>query len=171
MALPVTFIYPPYYEGYLKRAALQNTLLENLRQSKTQGIDFFSLVPVAKESFAYSPGKWTVKEVLQHCIDTERIFAYRALRFARNDQTELAGYNEETYGKEMCCEGRSLVQMVREFERLRDTTIDLFECFSEEELARDGVASGQRISVEAIGYILTGHLLHHVEVVRNRYLL
>ncbi|MCK0130912.1 DinB family protein [Flavobacteriaceae bacterium F08102] len=170
MAIPVPFIYPPYYEGYLQQADFTKSLVENLNQSKRQMIDFCNSIPKEKESYAYAQGKWTVKEVIQHCLDTERIFAYRALRFARNDQTQLAGYDEEQYGKEMCCNHRSLGQLVSEFERLRDSNIDLFESFSSEALKRAGVASGQRISVEAIGYILTGHLLHHMEIVQNRYL-
>jgi hypothetical protein len=117
----------------------------------------------------YAPGKWTVKDILQHCIDTERILAYRALAFARNEKAELPGFDEETYASHTLARERTLDDLLEEFEVVRTATIWLFENFSDQMLFREGVANGRRISVLALGFTIVGHAIHHVRILEERY--
>ncbi|MCM5527946.1 DinB family protein [Parasegetibacter sp. NRK P23] len=117
----------------------------------------------------YAPGKWTIKDVVQHIIDNERIQAYRALRFARNDASLLPGYDEEPYAKEARAERRSLEELLEEFEVTRRSNILLFSSFTEEMLLRKGICFGKEMSVLALGFVLAGHQEHHVRIVRERY--
>lgn len=117
----------------------------------------------------YAPGKWTIKDVVQHIIDNERIQAYRALRFARNDASVLPGYDEEPYAKEARAERRSLEELLEEFEVTRRSNILLFRSFTEEMLLRKGICFGKEMSVLALGFVLAGHQEHHVRIVRERY--
>lgn len=119
--------------------------------------------------FRYEPGKWTIKEVLGHVLDTERIMAYRALRFARKDPTPLAGFEENDYAPEANASGRELAGFRKEFVNLRRSTLDLFRSFTEEMMERTGTSNGARLSVRALGYIIAGHMLHHSRILTDRY--
>lgn len=119
--------------------------------------------------FRYQPEKWTVKEVVAHVLDTERIMAYRALRFARNDQTPLAGFEEKDYAPESNANTRDLSSFRSEFVNLRRSTIDLFRSFNEEMMDRAGTVNSNRLSVRALGYIIAGHLIHHCGILTERY--
>jgi uncharacterized damage-inducible protein DinB len=121
-------------------------------------------------SHRYAPGKWTVKEVLLHVVDAERIFAYRALRFGRNDSTELPGFNEDDYVPESRCDSRMLDDLLKEHDAVRAASIALFEGFDEQALERAGTANGNRIGVRAIGWVIAGHALHHIRILHERYL-
>lgn len=117
----------------------------------------------------YAPGKWTVKDILQHVIDTERIFCYRALRFARNDSTILPGYDENEYAAQAQTENRTLEDLFEEFEAVRNSTIQLYKSFSEDMLQKEGICFDKNISVLAIGFTIVGHLIHHRDVISERY--
>lgn len=117
----------------------------------------------------YAENKWTSKDILQHVLDTERILAYRALRFARNDKTSLPGYEEDDYGKEAKAERRSLEDIFEEASLLRKSTVALFKSFTKEMLIREGVCFNQRISVIALGFVIAGHPVHHTNIIRERY--
>lgn len=119
--------------------------------------------------FRYQPGKWTIKEVLAHMLDTERIMSYRALRFARNDQTPLAGFEEKDYAPEANANNRDLAGFRNEFRNLRRSTLDLFRSFTDEMMERTGTANGNRLSVRALGFIIAGHMLHHCGILNDRY--
>jgi uncharacterized damage-inducible protein DinB len=121
-------------------------------------------------SHRYAPGKWMVKEVLQHIVDAERIFAYRALRFGRNDSTELPGFEEDDYVPEARCEARMLDDMLKEHDAVRAATTTLFNSFDERALERVGTANGNQIGVRAIGWVIAGHALHHIRILHERYL-
>jgi hypothetical protein len=118
----------------------------------------------------YATGKWTVKDILQHVIDNERVMAYRALRFSRNDKTVLPGYDETLFASEAGANGRSLSNILNKLERVRSSTIDLFSTFTGETMQRKGIAFNAEISVLALGFIIVGHQLHHYNVIRERYL-
>ena len=120
--------------------------------------------------YRYAPGKWAAKDILQHLIDTERIMAYRALRFARNDQTILPGFEEDDFAKHAHAAHRSLAGLYEEYALQRLSTIALFRSFDEEMLQRTGICANQTISVLALGFVLVGHPIHHANVVRERYL-
>ncbi|TDB68059.1 DinB family protein [Arundinibacter roseus] len=117
----------------------------------------------------YEEGKWTVRDILQHCIDTERIMSYRALRIARNDQTPLPGFEENDFAQEARAQQRSLTDLMEEFEALRMCTLLQFKCFDADVLLRQGTASGQAISVAALGFTIAGHALHHRRILQERY--
>lgn len=117
----------------------------------------------------YETGKWTVKDILQHLIDCERIFCYRALRIARNDKTPLPGFEENEYIPEAKTERRTIDELIFELESVRRTCILLFNSFDDEMLRRVGMCSGKDISVLAIGFTIAGHMLHHVNVIKEKY--
>src|SRR5690606_31978102 len=112
----------------------------------------------------YAPGKWTINEMVEHLIDTERIFLNRALRFARNDKTELPGYDEDHYATNARSNELSLEKLMEDYEIIRMATMATFSNFNEQELMRTGVANGQEISVLALGFVLVGHPIHHYNV-------
>jgi hypothetical protein len=120
-------------------------------------------------AYRYQPEKWTIKEVLCHMLDTERIMGYRALRFARNDKTALTGFDENSYAPEANAANRTLAVIAAEAVNLRNSTVDLFGGFTPEMLTRTGNANGIEFSVNALGYIIAGHSLHHCRVLVERY--
>ena len=127
-------------------------------------------IPSEKGDYRYAPGKWSIKELLGHVIDGERIFAYRALRFGRNDQTALNGFEQDDYVAAGAFDKRELSDLIDEFEEVRRATIHLFRGFDETAWTRRGVASENEVSVRALAYIIAGHELHHMGVLRERYL-
>jgi len=117
----------------------------------------------------YAPGKWTIKDIIQHVIDNERIMAYRALRFSRNDQTPLAEYDEEVLGANTNAKNRSLIDLMHEFNIVRDSSIALFKNMSDEMILRSGTANQTEISALALGFVILGHPVHHMNIIRERY--
>ena len=160
---------PSFYQGYVKQLT-EGTIVKNLRVSGELIVDLFSAIPEDKGNFAYGPDKWTIKEVFLHIIDSERIFAYRALRFARNDKTDLPGFEQNDYVPESNANSRSINSLISEFLTVRVATTSLFESFDAGILKRTGTANGYPISVEAIGYIISGHCVHHANIINERYL-
>lgn len=118
----------------------------------------------------YAPGKWTIRDIIQHIIDTERIMAYRAMRLARQDQTPLPGFDEESFGQTARANRRSLTDLYDEYALMRQSTIALFRSFDEPMLLSSGICSNIAISPLALGYVLVGHPMHHSNVIRERYL-
>jgi hypothetical protein len=161
---------PSFYQGYVQLVK-DADLFENLERSMVLTQELLSNIAESRGSFAYAPGKWTIKELLCHMIDAERIFCYRALRFARNDQTPLAGFEEQDYAPEANADSRTVVSIAAEMKRLRMTTIDLYRSFSPTMLDRTGTANNSRISVRNIGFIISGHETHHRKILTERYLI
>lgn len=128
-----------------------------------------SSLPEARGDYRYGPGKWSIKEVVGHLSDTERIFSYRALRVGRGDPTPLASFDDKAYAPEMGGADRTLGEMVAEWVAVRRATLTLFRGLPERAWQRRGVASGQPISVRALAYIIVGHARHHLEVLEARY--
>ena len=131
---------------------------------------FLNAIPKDKLEYRYAEGKWTVKEIIQHIIDTERIFAYRALRVARNDKTALPGFEENDYALTGNANARTLESLLAEYKAVRQATIALFNSFSDDMLKHIGTASNSPISARAIGFIIIGHEAHHCNVIKERYL-
>ena len=146
------------------------TLIEELEISLHEFIRFVQNIPMDKFDFRYAEGKWTIKEIIQHVIDTERIFAYRALRISRNDQTPLPRFDENAYVNNTQANDRNLQDLLTELSAVRHSNIFLFKSFSNEQLERTGIASNAGISVRAIGFIMIGHQKHHQKVFEERYL-
>jgi uncharacterized damage-inducible protein DinB len=161
--------YHPYYELYISKCPYNN-INEGLGQSKEQFEAFLKSIPVHKQLFKYAPDKWTIKEVLVHIIDTERIFAYRALRIARQDFTALPGFDQDEYVLNSSANTRDFNDLISEYSSVRNATISLFNSFNEEDLRQKGTASNSPISVRALGFIFIGHQNHHKEIIEARYL-
>ena len=163
--------YAPYFEQYIKLISKDGkSILENLQSSQDVFDQLLKNVPEEKHGFSYAKGKWTLKEVIQHIIDTERVFCYRALCFARNDKTSLPGYDQDIFVDNDNANDRNYYDLLAEMEVLRKSTIQLYKSFSKEALLRTGVASEEEISVRALGYLFSGHQIHHLNVVKERYL-
>lgn len=161
--------YSVFNSTYIK-AANDKTLIEGLIEGLPQLVDFIKNVPAEKLEYRYAEGKWTIKDIVLHMIDTERIFAYRALRISRGDKTPLPGFNENDYVPFAFANSRSIESLLSEFETVRKATISFFESLNEEQLLFMGTASNTAISVRAIGFIITGHQNHHLRVISERYL-
>lgn len=161
--------YPVYCETYFK-AAGEVVLIEELEICLHDFIRFVQNLPMDKFDYRYAEGKWTIKEIIQHIIDTERILAYRALRISRNDSTPLPGFDENTYAVNTPANTRSLQDLLTELSAVRHSNLLLFKSFSEEQLLSKGIASDQPISVRAIGFMIIGHQKHHQNVFLEKYL-
>jgi uncharacterized damage-inducible protein DinB len=160
---------PPFYKNYVMQVH-EMDMLEALRFSIKETEKVLSAVPEEKGEFRYAEGKWSIKELLCHMMDAERIFSYRALRFARNDSTALSGFEENDYAPQANAHARTVQQLVEEMKRLRATTLDLFASFTPEMLERKGSANSNVISVVNLGYVIAGHETHHRKVLSERYL-
>lgn len=158
-----------YIQRYLDLIPTDNWL-EEMKICGVQTIELYKELSEEQAGFAYAEGKWSIKILLQHLIDAERIFVYRALRFSRNDDTELAGWDEEDYAINYFLEDTSLKSLIEEFDYLRKSTIHFFKHLNEDNLARAGVANLNEISVETIGKLIVGHNLHHLNIINERYL-
>ncbi len=160
---------PSFYKNYVKQIE-ETDLLQALRVSGHRCLELVHSIPEEKVDFRYADGKWTIRELLCHIIDAERIFTYRALRFARNDKTDLAGFEENDYATQANASGRSMQKIAAEMAHLRSATIDLFETFTPEMLIRKGTANKNELSVIVLGFIIAGHETHHCNVLKERYL-
>jgi uncharacterized damage-inducible protein DinB len=168
LARPEAHEYIEYYERYIGRVPagdVRETLANQI------GVTRRLLAPLSEAEALrrYAPGKWSVKEVVGHLTDAERVFSYRALRFARADRTPLAGFDENTYVPAGNFDARPLASLVEEFADVRHATISLLRGLDQQALLRKGEANGQEVSVRALAYIIAGHELHHLGVLRDRY--
>ncbi len=161
-----TLPYYLYYINLVKEDCVNEALKNNLEKS----IDFLNRIPAEKENFSYLPGKWTTKQLLYHLIDTERILSYRALRFARGDAQLLPSFDEDVYAQEAPSKERDLKSLIKEFECVRTGSIFLFESLSEKHLLRMGETSSGKMNVLSIGYMICGHCVHHLNILKERYL-
>lgn len=163
--------FAPFYKGYIQLAPENESIENALKLSFEAFFNYFSALTDKQGLFSYAPQKWTLKEVLVHCIDTERIMTYRALRFARNDQTELPGFEQDDYVPQSFANKRNLEDLLEEYKAVRQSTLLLFNSFDDEILKRSGIANGNRMSVRALGFMISGHELHHLNVCKERYVL
>ncbi|MDF3077310.1 MAG: DinB family protein [Sphingobacteriaceae bacterium] len=157
-----------FFQKYID--TVQDDVIGALEEQLESFPAFVNSIPHEKGDFAYADGKWTVKELIGHMIDTERIMAYRALRVGRNDKTSLPGFEENNFVANANFGDRSLESLAKEFKLVREASLALFRCFGEEELSRIGVASGHPISTKALLFICAGHLNHHKKILSERYL-
>jgi uncharacterized damage-inducible protein DinB len=162
--------YAPFYANYIAQVSDEYTLVEELEISLHRFIKFVQNIPMDKFDYRYAEGKWTIKDIIQHLIDAERIFAYRALRFARNDNTDLPGFEENDYVDEANANARSIMELLTEMSSVRHATVLLFKTFSEEQLLRIGTANNNTMSVRALGFVIIGHQNHHQRIFEERYL-
>jgi hypothetical protein len=161
--------YPAYYGTYIDEVPGPDALAV-LTAQRSSTVTFLGGIPESLAGHRYAEGKWSVREVIGHLSDSERIFAYRLLRFARADETPLAGFDENTYVPAGAFERRSLADVAQEFTAVRDATLNLVAGLDYEAVNRSGIANGQRISVRSLAWVIAGHEAHHLRVLRERYL-
>ena len=161
--------YAPFHADYVT-AVPGGDIFEILARQHTAFPEFLQAIGEGRASHRYAADKWSVKEVVGHINDAERVFSYRALRFARGDETPLASFEQEAYVPRGNFDARTLASLADEFSHLRAATLDLFFHLDEDAFARRGVASGAVVSVRAMAFVIAGHVLHHERVLRERYL-
>ncbi|HKR04319.1 MAG TPA: DinB family protein [Bacteroidia bacterium] len=166
---PLPADYPGYYGTYIRKVK-GDDLIKSLTEIHQQTKDVLKNVSEEKLNYRYAPGKWTIKEIIGHLADGERVFAYRALCFARNDKTPLPAFEENDWAIASNAGQRTFSELMDEFDAVRESTLRLFKSFDEEMILRKGIANEVEISVKAIGYSIAGHELHHAEVIKERYL-
>ncbi|MCJ8164478.1 DinB family protein [Pontibacter sp. E15-1] len=173
MSLPIGYPAPEEYQGYVG-AYVQQAQTEDLIEGLTASYVFIMgmLQGLSEEQLLhrYAEGKWSIKEVMVHLMDAERIFAYRALRFARQDKTELPGFDENSFAVSSKADAREINSILAEYTAVRTATIELFKSFTGEDLTQTGTASGLTLSVRALGFVTLGHEVHHLKIIRERYL-
>lgn len=159
----------PYFDRYVKLST-SNDIETTLVESHNHLIQLIQSFSEEEMNYQYAKGKWTIKEVVQHLIDTERIFVYRALRFARNDSTELPGYEHNQYVQESNAKEKFKDQLLNEFVAVHRATIMFFNQLPAVALSRTGIASKEKLTVEMIAHIIAGHTQHHLSVIEQKYL-
>lgn len=169
MARPTEHDFAPYYGKYISLVK-EDDIIEGLENQSSLVESFLNSIPADKWDYAYAEGKWTTKEVVQHIIDAERIFAYRALRIARKDETPLPGFDENTYAPASEAGKRTAAALIEELSAVRKSTALLFKSFNTGMLNARGTASNQAITVNALGFIILGHFYHHKNILQERYL-
>ena len=162
--------YPAYADQYISLLANDGLILQHLADSLETNLAFIKGLSEEQLLYRYAEGKWSIKEILVHIIDDERIYAYRALRFARGDSTEIPGFDQDAFAAQSFANERPLPSILKEYSAIRQATIALFESFDDDVLLRMGVADGNRNSVRALLYHIAGHELRHFTVIRERYL-
>lgn len=161
--------YNPYYETYIGIVP-EGEVGDMLRAAEAKTLELFAGLTEEQADYRYAPGKWSLKEVLGHINDNERVMAYRLLRIARGDQTPLPGYDQDVLIANAGFAERSLASLVAEYQTIRQSTLPLVDNLTAEAWARMGNMSDHPVSARAIGYILVGHERHHIEVIKQRYL-
>jgi len=161
--------YNPYYKTYIDKIG-DAALLQAMEKQLHNFPKFIASIPDEKWHYAYDEGKWTIAEALLHILDTERIFQYRALRFARNDASHLPGFDQDLFVPNSKAASRSKASIIKEYEAVRQSSLALFSSFDEAALHNKGTASGSQMSVAALGFIILGHQRHHRDIIRERYL-
>lgn len=168
IAPPAADEYDAWYAGYVAKIGDADALAVLERQADTAAA-MLAAIPESRAGYRYAEGKWSIRQIVLHLADAERIFAYRALRIARGDQTPLPGFDENAYAPASGADERTLADLVAELGAVRRATIALFRGLPSEAFERRGTASGATISVRALAYIIAGHERHHLEVLRERY--
>jgi len=160
---------PEYYHGYVN-LVIEENVIEALKNSKKVFLKRLKSISEQNGDFRYERGKWSIKELLNHVIDTERVFVYRAMSFSRNDKTELPGFDEKAWGLATQADRRKLKDLIDEYENISNSTILFFESLTKEMLLNTGKANGSTFSVLNIGYVIAGHETHHGNVLNERYM-
>lgn len=165
---PAVGEYSPFYQGYLDRVGAEPRLLPVLAR-QVAAIEGLALLDESRAQFRYGDGKWSVREVVGHMADVERIFAYRMLRIARGDETPLAGFDDKAFVVAGAFDRRPMPEVAGELRDVRQATVSLVRSLTEETAAREGVADEVRVTVRAIAWIVAGHAEHHLTILRERY--
>ena len=169
MPKPSPSLYPPYFQRYIDMVP-EEDLAAAFKKQLPVIINFLNSIPEEKAGYAYAEGKWTLKELLQHIIDTERVFNYRSLCFARGEKASLPPFEEDEYAAASNADRRSWQSLVNEFIAVRKATEMLFESFAPEVLHCTGTSNSKLFTVDSVGFMTIGHFYHHKKVIEERYL-
>jgi uncharacterized damage-inducible protein DinB len=169
MPKPDLITIPEFYHKYVRLVA-ENDAAAALSANTEKALGVLSDIPDEKWNYRYAEGKWSIKEMLQHITDAERIFSYRALCIARGEKQSLPGFDENTYAAASNADRRKKEELIEEFKTVRKATEALFQSFDDEQLAKIGVANNKSISVNGIGFVTVGHVMHHLNILQERYL-
>lgn len=161
--------YPPSHAVYVSRVP-DSDIIDTLSRQIAESVALLRSLPESVGDHRYAPEKWSIREVIGHMSDAERIFAYRAWRFSRADVLPVEGFDENSYVANAPFAHRSLDDLTNEFEHLRRASICLFNGLDEEAMSRRGIANGHEVSVRALAFVLAGHESHHIDILRTRYL-
>ena len=164
-----TISIPPHFEGYVKQVPEKN-VIEAFKNQQSLIDQYFNKITEDHSGFSYAEGKWTLKEMLQHIIDTERIMAYRALCIARGEKASLPGFDEDVYAANSYASRRSWKSLVDEMIVVRKSSVVLFESFEPSSLQNIGIGNGKEITPELMGLVMIGHVYHHKNVIEERYM-
>lgn len=165
----LTSEFPAYAKLYIDYTK-DHDLMDFLSKGQEEVLRFMQGIPNEKLEYRYEVGKWTPKEIFLHIIDTERVFAYRALQFARSTNAILTGFDEGEFALNSNANDRTIESLLVEFTAVRESTLSLFNSFGADVLKREGIANGKPLSVRAAGFIIAGHAKHHCNIVAERYL-
>jgi hypothetical protein len=167
-ARPEASEYAPFYANYVAGVP-ETDVVSALRDSGTEITALLAAIPESRAGFRYAEGKWSIRELIGHVIDAERIFTYRALRLARGDATPLPAFEENDYVRTAGSDARTVADLVAELRAVRQSTVRMFASFPDEAWTRTGTVSGRPVSVRALAYITAGHARHHLKMLRERY--
>lgn len=167
---PLPGEFPAYAEMYFKWVAEGVPLTRQLHDNAQGSIALLRSMPEGKTTQSFAAGEWTVKEIFGHIMDQERVLVYRAMRFSRGDETELATFDHANYVSYSGANGRQLEEMIAEYSSIRNASITFFNSLEESALMRSGVVGGNRFSVRALGWLTVGHELHHINSIKENYL-
>ncbi len=159
----------PYYNVYLDQVENDLSLIDHFEKGRDEVLAFFKAIPVEKQEYRYADGKWTVKEILQHLIDAERVFEYRCFRIARHDGTALAGFDQDDYIEPSMANTKSLSDLLEEFSAIRHSFLTLLKSLNSADFQYIGDANGGPLSARAVAFINIGHYKWHMKVIRERY--
>ncbi len=160
---------PEFYHKYVQLVQ-EDSVADALKANTRAALDAFDGIGDERWSYRYQEGKWSIKEMVLHVIDAERIFSYRALCIARGETGSLPGFDENSYAARSDADRRTKADLLQEFEAVRQATLLLFQSFSDAQLAQTGVANNKPIGVNSIGFIAAGHVQHHLTILKERYL-
>jgi uncharacterized damage-inducible protein DinB len=158
-----------YYHPYINQVPGEKPITQ-LQQQQSDTLAFLQAIPADRWDYRYAAGKWTIKEVILHLIDAERVFAYRCLRVGRDDQTPLPGFDQDQYVPSSQANERRPDSLIQEYQAVREATVELLKNLPQEAWTKMGTASDQPVSVRALAYITAGHELHHIKILKERYL-
>jgi uncharacterized damage-inducible protein DinB len=162
--------YPPFCEIYMSCVPARGTAKSLLKQSFKTAQQVLGKLTPEQADYAYAEGKWTIKQLVQHLIDTERVFAYRILSFMRGDRAPLPGFNQDHWMELVDVSNRTLPDLLKEWKAVRDNTLFLLDQCTEEQSRFQGIASNWKVTPRAYFFIITGHQLHHFQVLQRHYL-
>ncbi|CAN5568562.1 DinB family protein [soil metagenome] len=161
--------YPEWFAPEIEQVHC-NDLIKGLQESLNRTITFLQQLTEEDLVYRYAPGRWSIKQIWQHIIDVERVLSYRALRYARKDETVLTGFDENKYAAVCNADYRNFKDIIREYAVVRDATLELFRSFTEAMFFHRGTAGKSNMTVRSVGYLILGHEIHHVNTINERYL-